>query len=147
MKTPNIRTKAVRGVALTLMTLALWPSVVLIETPLDQAVKTVQHAVTEPATLVDAAQKPVGDGAYSEKSHWIIRIGIPLRPFCGADFIRTIEGTTNGTVRTKTDETIWNSAHADPVGMLWTVLLMVCGWMLLRFTDRRRSEGYAAPSA
>lgn len=144
MNLSNALNRAVRLIALAAIILAVWPGVVLIETPLDQAVKTALQAMTAPAALVDAAQQSSPEGAYSETSHWIIRAGFPLRPFCGADFIRTIEGRTTGGVRTGTDETTWNSTYGDPVGALWTVLLIVGGWLLRRFTVRRRSDHEAS---
>lgn len=132
MKDPQQTRKALRGTALALMALALWPGLVLVETTVD---RTIQAAfVGDPPASARQAEGPErghgGPGSY----HWIVRLGLPFRPFASAEFTRSV-GKGEGGIR---HETIWNHAYGDPVGLLWSAPLICIGWLLLRASDRRK---------
>ena len=79
-----------------------------------------------------AASAPtLPDEKFSETNRWIVRIGVPLRPFASGYWSRTLEGKTNGQVRVTSIESTSSWTYADPVGLLYSALLITFGAVLL----------------
>jgi hypothetical protein len=126
--------RTVRFIALTCIVLALYPGVVATDTPLDQHVKSALESKANHGAAASAPTLP--DEKFTETNRWVVRIGVPIRPFASGYRTRTIEGKTNGQVRLTSVESTSSWTYADPMGLLYSGLLIVAGIILLKVSRR-----------
>ncbi|MEI6715950.1 MAG: hypothetical protein WCO60_19540 [Verrucomicrobiota bacterium] len=127
-------THIIRGTALGCLLLALYPGVVAIDTPLDQQVKGALESKANPGAAASTPTLP--DEKFTETTRWVVRIGVPLRPFATGYWTRILEGKTNGQVRVTSAESTSSWTYGDPVGLTYSALLIVSGIILLRISRR-----------
>ena len=147
MKPKFPASRIVRLIALACIVLALWPGVVAIDTPLDRHVNGALQSIANLGAAAPAPAPSTADENFTETKRWVIRMGVPLRPFASADWSRTVEGKTNGKVRVTSTESTSSWAYADPMGMLYSGLLIAAGIILLGLSRRQPNADAALQCA
>ena len=133
MKSTFLVSRIVRPIAFACIALALWPSVV----SMDESLIGRINGLYDSSASSETAKPASNDKETAETSGWIIRIGIPLRPFAKAQWCSSTTTKPTGPSSFKTNETKWQFMGGDMMGFSFSALLIVFGIVGLVVTRRR----------